>query len=202
MHPEVLESSPGACPKCGMALVEKEEALEIKTPAVDRGLGVITWQSYMPLIVIFALLLVSVVVLGLRDLALGTFSSLMLVSYFMTGFFLVFGGFKFMDLKGFAEGYATYDLLAKKWYAYGYVYPFIEVLFGLLMLYGYVSRGLLWVEFIVMLFSGIGVAKKLLRKEQFMCACLGTFLKVPLTYITLIEDFGMALLALLLILVA
>ena len=53
------------------------------------------------------------------------------------GFFLVFAGFKLMDLKGFAEGYSTYDLLAQRWFGYGYVYPFIELSFGLLMLAGY-----------------------------------------------------------------
>jgi hypothetical protein len=50
-----------------------------------------------------------------------------------------------------------------------------------------------------MLFSGLGVAIKLAKKEKFQCACLGTFLKVPLTKVTLVEDFGMALLALILL---
>jgi hypothetical protein len=46
-----------------------------------------------------------------------------------------------------------------------------------------------------MAFSGVGVAIKLAKKERFQCACLGTFLKVPLTKVTLVEDFGMAALA-------
>ena len=58
---------------------------------------------------------------------------------------------------------------------------------------------LLWAEVIVMGFSGIGVTLKLWKGEEFQCACLGTFLKVPLTKITLIEDFGMAGLALVLL---
>lgn len=28
-----------------------------------------------------------------------------------------------MDLKGFAQGYSTYDLLAQKVFSYGYIYP-------------------------------------------------------------------------------
>jgi hypothetical protein len=59
---------------------------------------------------------------------------------------------------------------------------------------------LLWAEIAVMGFSGIGVAIKLTRGEQFQCACLGTALNVPLTSVTLIEDFGMAALALVLLL--
>ena len=118
----------------------------------------------------------------------------------MAGFFIVFAGFKLMDLKGFAEGYSTYDLLAQRWFGYGYIYPFIELGFGLAMLVGLMSSTLLWAEIIVMLFSGIGVSIKLAKGEEFQCACLGTFLKVPLTKITLFEDFGMALLALILLL--
>ena len=119
----------------------------------------------------------------------------------MAGFFLVFAGFKLMDLKGFAEGYSTYDLLAERWFGYGYIYPFIELVFGLAMLAIIQSPLLLWTEFIVMAFSGIGVSIKLAKGEEFQCACLGTFLKVPLTKVTLFEDFGMALLALVLILI-
>jgi hypothetical protein len=106
-----------------------------------------------------------------------------------------------MDIEGFKEGYSTYDLLAQKVPAYGYVYPFIELLFGLTMILLPFSRGILIAEFIVMAFSGLGVAIKLAKKEPFICACLGTFLKVPLTKVTLIEDFGMAGLALLMLLI-
>ena len=104
-----------------------------------------------------------------------------------------------MDLHGFVHGYMTYDLLAQRSSFYAHLYPFIELGFGLLMLTGLQAPWLLWAEVIVMAFSGIGVALKLAKHEEFQCACLGTFLKVPLTNITLIEDFGMAALALLLI---
>lgn len=163
------------------------------------GLQPVTWKSYIPLIVIFLLLLVSALVASWSDYQTGTYTLPNTLGYFMAGFFLVFAGFKLIDLKGFAEGYSTYDLLAQRWFGYGYVYPFIELAFGLGMLAGFHSHPLLWAEFAVMVFSGIGVAIKLAKGEEFQCACLGTFLKVPLTYVTLIEDFGMAALALLLI---
>ncbi len=179
-----------------MALVLESEAhTKPKHVMDDRGLGALTWKSYMPLIVIFALLVAGSLAATWWNLTLVNF-----VQAFMAGFFIVFAGFKLMDLKGFAEGYSTYDLLASRWMGYGYVYPFIELAFGLLMLAGLHSAGLLWVELAVMLFSGLGVAIKLAKGEEFMCACLGTFLKVPLTKITLVEDFGMAALAGLLLL--
>lgn len=149
----------------------------------------------MPLIVVIALIFLTTVTLSVRDAQAGSFSLLNTISYFMIGFFLVFSGFKLMDVKGFAEGYSMYDLLAQKWAGYGYVYPFIELFFAVAMILGIASRQVLWAEVIVMSFSGIGVAIKIAKREQFQCACLGTFLKVPLTNITLIEDFGMMALA-------
>jgi hypothetical protein len=117
----------------------------------------------------------------------------------MIGFFLTFSTFKLIDLKGFAQGYSTYDLLASRWYGYGYLYPFIELAFGISMILFPHSTILLWIELLVMTFSGLGVANKTLKGEKFQCVCLGTFLKVPLTTVTLVEDFGMALIALILI---
>ena len=158
-------------------------------------------DSYTPLIVIILLITASAVALGIKDSLQAGFSLRNAISYFMTGFFLVFAGFKLVDIKGFAEGYSTYDLLAMRWYGYGYVYPFIELGFGLAMLVGYETRALFIAEFIVMAFSGFGVAIKIAKKERFQCACLGTFLKVPLTKVTLVEDFGMAALALAMLLI-
>jgi hypothetical protein len=137
--------------------------------------------------------------IALRDAGLGILSSRSIIEHFMIGFFLVFGAFKLMDLKGFVKGYSTYDLLAQRWSGYGYIYPFIEVSLGLFMLLRPVSTPFLLFEIALMLFSGVGVAIKLQKGEKFQCACLGTVLKVPLTKITLIEDFGMVLLGLILI---
>jgi len=158
-----------------------------------------SWQKYTPLIVIIGIVLLTTVVLATRDAGHGSFTLSGTISYFMIGFFLVFSGFKLMDLSGFAEGYSMYDLLAQRWKPYGYIYPFIELFFALAMIMSFAPRAVLWAEAIIMTFSGLGVAIKLSKKEPFQCACLGTFLKVPLTTITLIEDFGMAGLALVLL---
>ncbi len=201
MHPEIVSNEPGRCPKCGMALVASDQKPKPAThQAEDKGLGFLTWRSYLPLIVIILMIFAVATTVSWNDYrVLGQFSLSGHVLYFMTGFFLVFAGFKLMDLKGFAEGYSTYDLLAQKWFGYGYIYPFVELGFGLLMLAGFHPAWLLWTELSVMAFSGLGVAIKVARREPFICACLGTFLKVPLTSVTLIEDFGMASLALLVI---
>jgi hypothetical protein len=198
MHPEIVSDKPGNCPKCGMPLVLKESA-KLKQVVEDHGLGKITWKSYMPLIAVICVLLLTTIILSIRDVNLGIAMAGKTISYFMAGFFLMFATFKLMDLKGFKDGYSTYDLLAQKVSAYGYVYPFIELFFGLAMILAPLSKEILIAEIIIMAFSGLGVAIKVVKREPFICACLGTFLKVPLTTVTLIEDFGMAALGILML---
>ncbi len=156
-------------------------------------------ESYWPLVVIISLIFVVTLVLALRAWNIGTFHWIVPMQYFMAGFFLVFSGFKFLDLPGFVQGYSQYDLLARRVRNYGYVYPFLELGIGLLYLVGYSSPLFYGFTFLLMIFSGIGVALKIAKREKFTCACLGTLLNVPLTKITLIEDFGMAAMALVMI---
>jgi len=198
MHPEISQDKPGRCSKCGMDLVESKSLKSKTSPATKAEDS--TWKDYIPLLVVFGLLFLTAAAIALGDYNEGTFTIPKTLSYFMIGFFLTFAGFKLVDLSGFAKGYFTYDLLASKFFFYGYAYPFIELFFGLAMILIPASRSLLFAELFVMTFSGIGVTIKLLKREKFQCVCLGTFLKVPLTKVTLIEDFGMAGLALILLL--
>ena len=188
MHPEITSDVPGRCPKCGMALVLQESRPRIHVASGVTAVEAITWRSYIPLAVIVGLITAA---------SLVTSSSLnSFVILFMAGFFIVFGGFKLIDLNGFVEGYSTYDLIASRSKSYAYAYPFIELAFGFSMLVGFHPDWLLIIEAVVMGVSGVGVLIKLLKREPFMCVCLGTVLKVPLTYVTLVEDFGMVILAL------
>lgn len=118
------------------------------------------------------------------------------MNQFMAGFFLVFSAFKLLDIRGFAEGYSTYDLLARRWYAYGYVYPFLELSLGILYLTQWLPTITELATVIIMGFSSFGVINSLLKKQKIQCACLGTVLKVPLSSVTLIEDLTMVILAL------
>jgi hypothetical protein len=186
MHPEVTSDKPGRCPKCHMKLVKTSEATSVHEPTDD---------SYRPLIVIILLILLVTGALAFRDLLTESFRWNTVMMHFMAGFFLTFSGFKLLDLKGFAEGYSMYDLFALRWFGYGFMYPFLELTLGLLYLVGFVPPVVTLFTLLLMLFSGIGVARKIMRHEKFQCACLGTFLKVPLTKVTLIEDFGMAFMA-------
>jgi uncharacterized membrane protein len=185
MHPEIEKAKPGKCPLCHMRLVVKGSVLDKESKN----------SNYTPLLLIVCLILLTSIVICFASV----FSFKKVITDFMIGFYLVFSGFKLIDLSGFAEGYSTYDLLAQKVFVYGYIYPFIELFFALAMILSFQVKTVLFAEIVIMGFSGIGVVIKLARHEKFHCVCLGTFLKVPLTNVTLIEDFGMALLAILLL---
>lgn len=191
MHPEITLEKPGRCPICGMDLVKKDT----QGPTLDTATSNKPPTSYWPLILIIGLISLATIALALSNVFNNTFVLGDSFRHFMAGFFLVFSGFKLLDLKGFAQGYFTYDLFARRWFGYGYVYPFLELMLALLFLTGWLTGFANIATIILMTFSGLGVAQKLLKHERFQCACLGTLLKVPLTKVTLIEDFGMAAMA-------
>ena len=158
----------------------------------------ISWSAYRPVFLIFAYITgVSLVV----EYAYGIFNAERWMSNFMAGFFLTFSFFKMLDLPAFASSYSTYDIIAKRLPSYGYVYPFIELFFGIAFLIPPFHSTVSWMALIIMSVSLAGVIQSLLRKTRFQCACLGAFFKVPLSRITLIEDALMVVMSLVMILI-
>ena len=115
---------------------------------------------------------------------------------FMGSFFLVFGLLKVIRLKAFAMAYKKYDLLAMRSGLYAQVYPFLELALAAAFLLNFQVLVASWVTLVVMLIGALGVYLKLRKKEEIPCACLGTVFKVPMTWVTLVEDLLMAGMAL------
>ena len=132
---------------------------------------------------------VSLIVAG--DMAARSVDWMLFMRVFMAGFFLVFSFFKLLNLKGFADTYAGYDLLAMRWRGYGYVYPFIELGLGLAFAANVFPLFVNGLTVLVMGFSTLGVVKALLDRKSIRCACLGTVLNLPMTTVTVIEDLLM-----------
>lgn len=118
---------------------------------------------------------------------------------YMGLFFIIFSLMKMLDWKGFVSAYSMYDLIAKRSKIYAWAYPAIEFVLGILYITETFVIGAAWVTLVVMGIGGIGVSKKLLKKEKFQCACLGTKINVPLTNVTLLEDIIMVVMAIILI---
>ncbi|MFA7308825.1 MAG: MauE/DoxX family redox-associated membrane protein [Patescibacteria group bacterium] len=125
----------------------------------------------------------------------GLWDALIVFRIFMGVFFVTFSVFKLLDLKGFAQAYATYDVVAKKVSGYGFFYPFIELWLGVNYLFHLMPRVTDWVTFLVMGISSVGVLLALQSKKPFRCACLGTKINVPMTTVTLLEDLLMTVMA-------
>ena len=147
-----------------------------------------TKSSFLPIYLIFGYV---AGVASLVEAAAGGFDIMAWMGHFMAGFFLVFSFFKLLDVRGFAAGYATYDEVAKRVPAYGFVYPFIELALGLAYLVAPMNVFTNMATFLVMGVSSIGVIKQVLKNAQFQCACLGTIFKLPLSKVTLVEDLLM-----------
>lgn len=150
--------------------------------------------TYYPLLLIFGFILL--VTLSNQFAQNAVFNLEHWMMHFMAGFFLVFSFFKLLDVRGFADSYAMYDLLAMRFKPYGYIYPFIELGLGLAYLIAWQPLITNWITLVVMTFSSLGVIRSVVNKQKIRCACLGAVFNLPMSTITIIEDLLMAGMAL------
>ncbi len=141
--------------------------------------------TYKPILLIFGYIITITIIAAARQAG---FDWMLGMNIFMAGFFLTFSFFKILDLKGFAESYAMYDVIAKKWPGWGYVYPFVELGFGLAFLTGFLPVLTNSITLVVMTISIIGVLQAVFNKRKIQCACLGAVFNLPMSTITIIED--------------
>lgn len=124
-----------------------------------------------------------------------TADAAVMMRHFMAGFFLVFSFFKLLDLRGFADAYRSYDIVARAVPAWALAYPFVELALGVAYLINFQPTITNSMTLVLMLVGAVGVLKALLDKRAIRCACLGTALNLPMTKVTLVEDVGMAVMA-------
>ncbi|TWT85869.1 Heavy-metal-associated domain protein [Posidoniimonas polymericola] len=148
--------------------------------------------TYKPLLLIVSYLVGGTVIAGV---AAGAWTAGFLMSVFMGLFFVTFSLFKMLDLRGFAEAYTSYDLVAARWLPYAYVYPFIELGLGVAYLLGMAPVAVNIVTLVVMLVSTAGVVNAVARGRDIQCGCLGTAFDLPMSTLTIVEDATMAVMA-------
>jgi copper chaperone CopZ len=141
--------------------------------------------TYKPILLIFGYILGITLLIEAYH---GSFRWDTWMNHFMAGFFLAFSFFKMLDLKGFAESYFSYDIIARRWMGWGYAYAFIELALGLAYLFHINPLVTNAVTFIVMSISIIGVLKSVFNKRKIKCACLGAVFNLPMSTVTIIED--------------
>ncbi|PNQ73878.1 heavy metal transporter [Hanstruepera neustonica] len=151
-------------------------------------------KQLFPLFLIFGYIIITAFLLNNNPM---DWSNFMLD--FMGLFYIVFSFFKLLDLKGFPESFRMYDPLAKVVPAYGWVYPFIEVVLGLMFLMRFQITLALIITLVILGITTFGVTKTLLDKKVIQCACLGTALKLPMTKATFIENSIMIVMAIIML---
>jgi glutaredoxin len=101
---------------------------------------------------------------------------------------------KLQNLEMFSNTFLGYDLLAKRWIPYAYIYPFAEALAGVLMAAG----ALTWLSApIALVIGGIGAVFKAvyIDRRELKCACVGGGQNVPLGFVSLTENVMMIVMA-------
>jgi hypothetical protein len=104
----------------------------------------------------------------------------------------VLGLLKLQDVETFSSMFLNYDLLARRFVPYAFIYPYAEAFAGILMIAGV----LVWLSAPVALFIGgvgaVSVFKAVyVDKRELKCACVGGASKVPLGFVSLTENLMM-----------
>lgn len=146
--------------------------------------------SYRPVIAIFAV--AALMALATSWAAFGALLTIRTAEWFIAFSMVMLAVQKLQDVSSFSTMFLNYDLLARRWVRYGYVYPFAEAFAGILM----ISGALTFLSAPVALFIGtigaVSVVKAVyIDKRELKCACAGGNSNVPLGFVSLTENLMM-----------
>ncbi len=146
--------------------------------------------SYQPVIAIFAVALL--LALGLSWAFFDDLFTVRAAEWFVSLSMTLLAVQKLQDVRSFSTMFLNYDLLARRWVPYGFVYPFGEAAAGILMTAG----ALTWLSAPLALFIGtvgaVSVFKAVyIDKRELKCACVGGSSNVPLGFVSLTENLFM-----------
>ena len=150
--------------------------------------------TYTPVAALFAL--TGMMALAVSYAVYGTPLTVRAAEWFIGMSTVVLALTKLQNVESFATMFLNYDLLAKRWVPYSYIYPFAEALAGLLMIAG----ALRWLSIPIALFIGtigaVSVFKAVyLDRRELRCACIGGSSNVPLGFVSLTENVAMVAMA-------
>jgi glutaredoxin len=149
---------------------------------------------YRPVIVVFAV--AALMALAVSWATSGTLLTIRSAEWFIAFSMCILALLKLQDIESFSTMFLGYDLLARKFVPYSYIYPYGELLAGVLM----VAGALNWISVPVALFIGIVGAVSVFKavyvdKRELKCACVGGNSKVPLGFVSLTENLMMIAMA-------
>ena len=146
--------------------------------------------SYRPVVAVFAM--TAGMAVAASTAVFDTPLTMQAAMWFVSLSMCVLAILKLQDVERFSTMFLNYDLLARRWVPYAYLYPFGEALAGILMTAGVLS----WVSVPVALFIGgvgtVSVIKAVyVDRRELKCACVGGATTVPLGFVSLTENLFM-----------
>jgi glutaredoxin len=150
--------------------------------------------TYRPIIALFTM--TALMAMAASYAVTGSIVTVRAAEWFIAMSMVVLALLKLQNVETFATMFLNYDLLAKRWVPYSYIYPFAEGLAGVLM----VAGALTWLSVPVALFIGtIGAASVFkavyVDRRELKCACVGGSSNVPLGFVSLTENLMMIAMA-------
>jgi glutaredoxin len=146
--------------------------------------------SYRPVLALFAM--TALMAAAASYAVSGSPFTARAAEWFIAFSMIVLALLKLQNIEAFATMFLNYDLLAKRWVPYSYIYPYAEGLAGVLMAAG----ALTWLSVPVALFiatiGAVSVFKAVyIDKRELKCACVGGSSNVPLGFVSLTENLMM-----------
>ncbi|MCQ8185764.1 glutaredoxin [Parvularcula maris] len=148
-------------------------------------------KTYTPVLVIFGVC--ALMAWAASYWATGSAVSLRGIEWFAAFSMSVLAIQKLRDVESFSTMFLNYDLLAKRWVPYGYIYPFAEGLAGVLMIAGGVFAKIgAPIALVIGTIGAVSVIKAVyVEKRDLKCACVGGNSNVPLGFLSLTENLVM-----------
>ena len=145
--------------------------------------------TYRPVIYLFGVAALTALALSIGVLGAITWQTL---GWFVSISMILLGMQKLRDVESFTTMFLNYDLLARRWVPYAYIYAFVETGAGILM----TGMLLTWLAAPAALFiATVGAASVFkavyLDKRELKCACVGGGSNVPLGFVSLTENLMM-----------
>ncbi len=151
-------------------------------------------KTYQPVIAIFAVTFG--MALTTTWAMAGAMEIIRVLELFIAFSMCVLGILKLQNLMSFATGFVQYDLIARRYVPYSYVYPYIEAGGGILMIAGLLTWFVAPVVLIASTLGAFSVFKAVyIEKRDLNCACVGGGSQVPLGFISLTENLMMMAMA-------
>lgn len=145
--------------------------------------------TYRPVVYLFAVAAATAIALSIGFIGAITWQTL---GWFISVSMILLGMQKLRDIEGFTTMFLNYDLLARKWVPYAYVYPWVETGAGILMTGMLLTPLAAPAALFIATIGAVSVFKAVyIDKRELKCACVGGNSNVPLGFVSLSENLMM-----------